>query len=144
VSIYFLLFNMVLQFAIPVGIQLWDRKRMSPSEREWVWNFASWGSAVYNFGPVSLLAWGYVTRSPRYWQGLWIGWCQSAAALILQGAINDLVGRAAGLAPKELREMREGFGLVIVLLLGLAVLVGVCRTVYEVVRRLAGRGAVDR
>ena len=133
-KVYLLALNMVLGILIPLGIQLADRRRLSPEEREWVWNGASWGSALYNFGPLSLVAWGYVTRSPRHWWGLLQGVVLAEIALLVQSAINEGIGRALALSPKSLGETREGFlatGVVVILL---AVLVGVGRSVHDAVR----------
>ena len=131
--------NMVLGMVIPLGIQIADRRRLSAAERPWVWNTASWGSALYNFGPLSLIAWGYVTRSPRYWWGLLNGVMLTEIALVAQGLINEGLGRALALSPKALGETRDGFlasGLVVV---GLAVLIGAGRSAYEGARPLLRR-----
>jgi uncharacterized BrkB/YihY/UPF0761 family membrane protein len=60
---------MLLGIAVPLVLQLWDRRRLAPEQRERAWNFASWGSALYAFGPLSLLGWYWVTR--RGWRRLY-------------------------------------------------------------------------
>jgi hypothetical protein len=131
---FFVALNMILGIAIPVALQLWDRRFLSREEREWLWNYASWGSAVYNFGPFSLVAWGYVTRSPRYWRGLFFGMLLTWGALLAQGTIGEIVGRALGFRDKQLVENRQS----ILILMGaatvLAAIIGAGRAAYELVR----------
>ena len=94
----FFALNMVLGMLIPLALQRMDRRRMTTEERAWVWNFASWGSAVYNFGPMSLVAWGYVTRSPRYVRGLATGAGLAVTAIATQGVVVEgfgQIGRAS-------------------------------------------------
>lgn len=124
----FVLLNMVLAIAIPLAIQLWDRKRLSPEEREWVWGYASWGSAIYNFGPLSLVAWGYVTRRERYVRGLSYGVLLTAIALFVQAVLCEITGRAMGFRPKKLLEMRVSFVATLVAAALAALFVGIGRT----------------
>ena len=126
--------NIVLGIAIPLGIQLADRRRLSAAERAWVWNTASWGAALYNFGPLSLIAWGYVTRTPRYWWGLLHGVLLAEIALLAQGLVNEGVGRAVALSPRSLGETREGFLVSGAAVVALAVLIGCGRAVRDGVR----------
>jgi hypothetical protein len=141
VGVFFFALNVVLGIAIPLSLQLLDRRRMTPEERRWVWNFASWGAALYNFGPASLVAWGYVTRSPRYWRGLFRGALMAMIALVAQGLVCELVGRAAGFPEKDLAETRLGFEVMMAAMAALAVVLGLGRSVYEAVRRLGLRSA---
>lgn len=60
---------MVLGIALPLGLQLWDRSRLPAEARDRGWNAASWGSALYAFGPLSMLGWYWVTR--RGWRKLY-------------------------------------------------------------------------
>jgi len=83
------LVSMVLGIALPLVVQLWDRRRLAPEARARAWNVATWGSALYAFGPLSMLGWCWVTRR---------GWAKAlglpvAAVLIMLG---ELV--AAGIA----------------------------------------------
>ena len=114
---------------------------MSPEERRWVWGFATWGSALYNFGPLSLLAWGYVTRSPRYFRGLAIGVALTATALLMQAVAGEVIGRALGFREKVLAETRNGFLGAILVAAALAFVIGAGRYIYEALRRVFGRGA---
>jgi hypothetical protein len=140
VGVVFFVINMVLGIAIPLAIQLLDRERMTREERAWVWGFASWGSALYNFGPLSLVAWGYVTRSPRYARGLAIGAAMAVGALALQGAGAEVIGRLLRFPAKDLANNRIGFLVTMGACVALAVVVGVGRAVYELVRRALRRG----
>src|SRR5690606_5797895 len=53
---------MMLGWVIPLAVQLWDRLRMTPAERERVWGSASWGSALVAWSFLSMLGWYWVTR----------------------------------------------------------------------------------
>lgn len=130
--------NLALGIVLPVLIQLLDRRRMTAEERARVWSFATWGSAVYNFGPLSLVAWGYVTRSPRYVRGLAIGVGQAAIAFIAQGVIGEVIGRRMGLGERTLADAREGVVGAIAAAAALGVLVGAGRAAHEAIRRAVG------
>jgi hypothetical protein len=54
---------MVLGIAIPLALQVLDKRRMPVASRERAWNAASWGAALYGFGPLSMLGWVWVTRA---------------------------------------------------------------------------------
>ncbi len=136
---FFVLLNMVLGIVVPLGIQLLDRERMTREERAWVWTFASWGSAVYNFGPLSLVAWGYVTRSPRYVRGLATGAGLAVTAIATQGVVVEGFGRALGLGVKQLADNRLGVAATMGAAVALACIVGVVRAFYEAIRGLLRR-----
>lgn len=144
VNVLFFALNLALGIAIPLAVQLLDRRRMTPEERRWVWGFATWGSALYNFGPLSLVAWGYVTRSPRYARGLAIGVGLTGVALAAQAALCEIAGRALHLRPKALAENREGFVAALFVAAGLAVVIGAGRAIYEAVRRRGARPPLSR
>jgi hypothetical protein len=74
---------------LPLALQRWDRSRLSPEQRARSWNTATWGAALYAFGPLSMLGWGWVTR--RSVVGLGLG-LLSAAAL---GAVSTGIGLLA-------------------------------------------------
>jgi hypothetical protein len=59
---------MVLGIVLPLGWQLGDRRRLPREGRDRSWNLASWGAALYAFGPLSMLGWFVVTR--RGWRRL--------------------------------------------------------------------------
>ena len=54
--------RLILGIAVTYAVQRWDRRRLAPWQRERAWNTASWGSALYGFGPLSMLGWAWVTR----------------------------------------------------------------------------------
>lgn len=56
--------TMILGIALPLAIQLWDRRRLPPPLARRTWGYATWGGAVYAFGPFSMLGWIFVTRAP--------------------------------------------------------------------------------
>lgn len=57
--------QMALGIALPLLVQLADRRRFDDDQRARMWNFATWGAALYAFGPASMLGWAWVTR-PRW------------------------------------------------------------------------------
>lgn len=56
--------QMVLSIALTVAAQVALRRRQSPEQRERRWNGATWGAAVYAFGPLSMFAFFWVVRGP--------------------------------------------------------------------------------
>lgn len=80
---------MVLGIVLPLLVQLWDRRRMDDAQRARVWNFASWGTALYAFGPLSLLGWSWVTR-PR-WRRLWFGPLSMAVVLLVMALVDTVI-----------------------------------------------------
>lgn len=56
---------MILGMVLPYLVQRWDRARLDPDQRAAAWNTATWGAALYAFGPLSMLGWVWVTRA-RY------------------------------------------------------------------------------
>lgn len=54
--------QIALGIAIPLALQVWLRRRLAPAQRAFAWNGATWGGALYAFGPLSLLGWFWVTR----------------------------------------------------------------------------------
>lgn len=85
------LVTMVVSILVPWLIQRWDKRRMSPLMRARCWTIATWGSALYAFGPLSLLGWFWVTR-PR-WRRVWMGplWtCGAAVGLMLLDALVEV------------------------------------------------------
>jgi hypothetical protein len=91
----------VLQIALGVGLtlalQLWDRRRLSKEQRARSWNTATWGSALYAFGPLSMLGWGWVTRKDPL--GVVLGVASAAAIIAALTGIDYLVAMALGLEP---------------------------------------------
>src|SRR4051794_10090606 len=83
--------QIVLGIALPLAAQLWDRRRLSPEQREACWNGATWGAALYAFGPFSMLGWCWVTRGT--WRGR-SGWSRGRAARALVALGLGLVAAA--------------------------------------------------
>jgi hypothetical protein len=58
----------LLGMTVPYAAQRWDRGRLPPARQARAWNAASWGAALYAFGPFSMIAWCWVTRAEvRRW-----------------------------------------------------------------------------
>lgn len=75
--------SMVLSIALTVAVQLLVRSRLPPERRARGWNAASWGAAVYAFGPLSMLGFFWVTRRP--------GWVGALSALVFAVVAAALV-----------------------------------------------------
>src|SRR4051812_28697445 len=78
---------MALGILLPLALQHYDRRRFDAEQRARAWNGASWGAALYAFGPLSMLGWCWVTR-PRWpgWQRLVVGALSVLAiGIVIQG-----------------------------------------------------------
>ena len=80
---------MVASIVVPLALQLWDRRRLSPEQRARCWNVATWGSALYAFGPLSMLGWCWVTRRP--WWRILVGPLWSGACLFIVTLVDALM-----------------------------------------------------
>jgi hypothetical protein len=78
----------ILGIGLPYAVQRLDRTwLLSPAQRDRAWNTASWGSALYGFGQLSLIAWFWVTRADaRRW------WRESPPVAVVKIAAVLLVG----------------------------------------------------
>jgi hypothetical protein len=105
--------SLILGIALTYAVQRWDRGRLPPERRASAWNGASWGAALYAFGPLSMLGWSWVTRQRfRAWRrrdGLAVavawsavvllaGLAAAGAILVAVGGIDELLRRVAGAA----------------------------------------------
>ncbi|AGP34583.1 transcriptional regulator [Sorangium cellulosum] len=103
---------MLLGIALPLALQRWDRRRLTPEQRAACWNGATWGAALYAFGPLSMLGWCWVTRgvqhgrpdargsrSLRAVKALGLGAGSAAALVLVLAGIDTLVALALGLPP---------------------------------------------
>ena len=82
--------GMVLSIVLPLMVQLVDRRLLRERGQDGPWNFATWGTALYAFGPLSMLAWSHLSR-PRPWR--WLmgpGW--NAALLLMVLAVSSSPG----------------------------------------------------
>ena len=87
--------QLVFSYGLTLGLQLWDKRRLTPEQRARSWNWASWASAVYNFGPLSMLGWGWVTRKTIW--GLLFGALSVALIMAIVALVNYLFGMATGI-----------------------------------------------
>ncbi len=90
----------VLQLALGIGLtfalELWDKRRnLDEAQRGRAWNTASWASALYGFGPLSLLGWFWVTR--RGWRRLVYGVASTVAVVAALAGIDELLRMALGM-----------------------------------------------
>lgn len=89
--------DIVLSVALPLALQLWDRRRLKPEQRARAWNYASWGAALYGFNVLSMLAWFWVTR--RSALGLLWGLLSTLALAGVLIGLDYLLALALGLPP---------------------------------------------
>lgn len=68
------------------GLVLWDRSRIPQYQRDRGWNSASFGSAVFAFAPLCIIAHFWVTR--RSVVGVLLGIASLVALLAAQVAFN--------------------------------------------------------
>jgi len=98
--------QIALGITLPLVLQLWMRRRLSPAQRAFAWNGATWGAALYAFGPLSLLGWFWVTRralpfGPRgnAAAGLGLGVASVGVVGLMIAGIDWLAAAALGLPP---------------------------------------------
>ena len=87
--------ELAVGIGLPLALQRWDRGRLTPEQRARSWNGATWGAALYAFGPLSMAGWGWVTR--KSWLGLAAGLVSGAALLALSVWIGRLAAQLLGL-----------------------------------------------
>jgi hypothetical protein len=75
-------FQILLGVALTYALERWDRGRLTEEQRARAWNTATWGVALFWFGPLSLLPWGWVTRR---FPGLLLGFVALAAVSVTVG-----------------------------------------------------------
>ena len=88
---------MALGIVVPLALQRWDKRRLSVAQREAAWNTASWGAALYAFGPLSMLGWCWVTR--RGWRGLVLGVLTTALVMVVLTGTHYAISWVLGLRP---------------------------------------------
>ncbi len=99
--------QIALGIGLPLAVQLWHRRRLTPAQREAAWNGATWGAALYAFGPASMLGWCWVTRDAwplrrlapavRAMVGIGAGIVATVAISLIIHGIDQLVALALGL-----------------------------------------------
>lgn len=122
---------MVWGILLPVAVQRFDRRRMSVAMRARTWNGATWGAAVYAFGPLSMLGWFWVTRprGARVWKGALAAGATLACVEFIDFAFVRLVLRASADGGSSLTDVSlafaatTAFGVVLLGLFELAVAV---------------------
>jgi hypothetical protein len=97
----------VLNYGLTYAVQRWDRGRLRPDLRAGAWNGASWGSALYVGGCLSMIAWCWVTRQE------WAAWRR-------EGGLGRALGRSALLLLTGL----AAAGAIVVVLMGVGELLG--------------------
>ncbi|MCC6552881.1 MAG: transcriptional regulator [Polyangiaceae bacterium] len=98
--------QIALGIALPLLLQRWHRGRLPPAQRAFAWNGATWGAALYAFGPFSLLGWFWVTRralpfgrAGRALAGVGLGVAASALVSLAIAGIDRVVAAGLGLPP---------------------------------------------
>lgn len=85
---------MILGIVLPLLVQLWDKRRLDDEARARSWNLATWGGALYAFGPLSMLGWSWVTR--RGWRRLVVGPFWLSVIVLAMTLIDVAITIAAG------------------------------------------------
>lgn len=83
----------LLGIVLTLAIVRWDRKNLSPEQLARSWNTATTGQALLNFGPFSLLGWGWVTRR---WLGLLGGFVAACVVSYALVRLDELLGLVLG------------------------------------------------
>lgn len=89
---------MVLNIALPLGLQVWDKRRHGATFRS-QWSTATWGASLYAFGALSMLGWMWVTR-PRWWRVLW-GWLSCLCLNVAVGLVDWMLQLLQGTTSAE-------------------------------------------
>jgi hypothetical protein len=87
--------QLALGIVLPLAAQLWDRKQLTPEQRGRLWNWASWGAALYAFGPASMLGWWWVSR--KHPLSLAIGAFMGVGMFVLIMWVTEVAARALGI-----------------------------------------------
>ncbi len=79
----------VLNIALPLTVQTLDKRRLTDRQRARVWNRASWGSALYVAGILSMIPWAWVTRNEwARWREAGLGWALGRSVLLLAAGLG--------------------------------------------------------
>lgn len=101
--------SLILGMALPFAVQRWERARLPPERRAAAWNVASWGAALYAFGPISMIGWAWVTRARfALWkrdQGTPVAIFRGVVVLLLGVRDVLLVALAVGLCDEALKKV---------------------------------------
>jgi hypothetical protein len=83
-----LLLSWILGITLTLAVQRWDFKRLDEQQRARSWNYATQGQALLNFGPLSMLGWGWVTRRGK---GLLLGAVATFLIVVATGLVDVLI-----------------------------------------------------
>ncbi|HMY18684.1 MAG TPA: transcriptional regulator [Polyangium sp.] len=83
-----LLTNFILGILLTLAVQRWDLRRLDDEQRARSWNYATQGQALINFGPLSMLGWGWVTRRGK---GLLLGAVTAVLIMFVVGMVDVLI-----------------------------------------------------
>lgn len=99
--------SMSLGILLPLAIQLRVRRGLTVEQRAEAWNAATWGAALYAFGPLSMVGFlsvvarvAWFERSARVLGGVLggvAGFIVAAAVMALVAGVDWLIARALGL-----------------------------------------------
>lgn len=89
-----LLTTWILGILLTLAVQRWDSRRLNEDQRARSWNYATLAQAIFNFGPWSMLGWGWVTRR---FKGLLLGILVASAITIVIVLVDELIVRLFGL-----------------------------------------------
>jgi hypothetical protein len=121
---------MVLSIVLPLAVQLWDKRRLAAPARARSWNVATWASALYAFGPLSMLGWGWVTR--RRWIRCLVGPAWAAAIALVMQLVDAFF--VSAFEVRDEAPLGERLMVSALLFLPLALLLAVMELVVTVVR----------
>ena len=79
----------IASILLPWLVQWLDKRRMPPRQKARCWSVATWGAALYAFGPLSMLGWVWVTRDR--WRRCLEGALFAAAVWAALGVIDHVV-----------------------------------------------------
>lgn len=84
--------SLSLGILLPLAIQLRVRRGLSAEQRAAAWNAATWGAALYAFGPLSMV--GFLSVVARVAPLGWLKRLGPAVAGVLGGAAGVVVAAA--------------------------------------------------
>lgn len=88
-----LLLSWILGILLTLAVQRWDVKRLDEEQRARSWNGATLGQALINFGPLSMIAWGWVTRRAK---GLLLGFVAAFLITTVVGIVDVAIAMLVG------------------------------------------------
>lgn len=88
-----LLMTWILGIVLTLVVWSWDVKRLDDEQRARSWNYATLAQAIFNFGPLAMLGWGWVTRRGKglVLGGIAAGVLTVVVALIVAAFVDGLL-----------------------------------------------------